>query len=79
MIICVMVNSLNRKWVRAMRIALLFTLWLILGFALTWKLYFMFVATDATNKEKAITAILSCCIVVVLSGAILAAYKMALG
>lgn len=38
----------------------------------------MFVATDATNKEKAITAILSCCIVVVLSGAILAACKMAL-
>ncbi|HIY92082.1 MAG TPA: hypothetical protein H9820_03940 [Candidatus Companilactobacillus pullicola] len=62
-----------------MRTALLFILWFILGFALTWKLYFMFVATDATNKEKAITAILSCCIVIVLSGAILAAYKVALG
>lgn len=62
-----------------MRTALLFILWFILGFALTWKLYLMFVATDATNKEKTITAILSCCIVIVLSGAILVAYKMALG
>lgn len=62
-----------------MRTALLFILWFILGFALTWKLYFMFVATDATNNEKAITAILSCCIVIALSGAILAAYKVALG
>lgn len=62
-----------------MRTPLLFILWFILGFALTWKIYLMFVGIDATNKEKLITAIFSSCIVIMLSGAILAAYKMALG